>query len=175
MSEVLAICGALLAVAAVPVLWRLTRGPSTLDRAVAVDMLTSVLIGAVAIMAALTRRADLMPLLVVLAVVGFVGSTALARFAKAPKAEEKRVLTKAEVAAADAEFLAHNADDDAPVHDIDAGDLLGLPSEAVPALEDGEPDVVVSEQGKVPAGRVQKELSQAEPGETGRSGTEADR
>lgn len=136
MTYVLILCGAMLVVSAVPVLFRITRGPSTLDRAVAVDMLTSVLIGAIAVTAAFTRRADLMPLLVVLAVVGFIGSTALARFAKKTSDQERRVLTAAEVAAADAEFLAHNSDDDAPMHDVDP-----------PLADSDEPDSDSASQG----------------------------
>lgn len=58
-------------------------------------MMTSILIGAFALPAAATRRADLLPVFVVLGLVGFVGSTALARFATLADPDERRVLTRA--------------------------------------------------------------------------------
>jgi multicomponent Na+:H+ antiporter subunit F len=90
--------------------------------------------------------------LVVLAIVGFVGSVVIARFVAAERAEEARILTKEELR----QVLAQqNAIDDeaAPVHDPDAarareagvdpaaagGPVLGLevePEEAPP--RDGE-------------------------------------
>lgn len=67
--------GALLAVV------RLERGPSMLDRTVAFDVLTTTLVGAIAIEAALSRRTESVPILVVLSMVGFIGSVTIARFA----------------------------------------------------------------------------------------------
>jgi multicomponent Na+:H+ antiporter subunit F len=57
------------------------RGPSMLDRSVAFDVLTTALVGAIAVEAALSRRTESVPILVVLSMVGFIGSVAVARFA----------------------------------------------------------------------------------------------
>ncbi|QRV02319.1 hypothetical protein JTE88_00715 [Arcanobacterium phocisimile] len=67
-------------------LWRLGRGPTILDRVVTLDMITSVLVGGIAILFAFTRRTDLLPVFVVLSLVGFVGSTVTSR--ALPKEEE---------------------------------------------------------------------------------------
>ncbi|MDY5403414.1 MAG: monovalent cation/H+ antiporter complex subunit F [Trueperella sp.] len=90
MTYLLGACMALLFVAALLVLMRIFRGPTALERMVALDVMTSVVIGAVALLAALTRRADLLALFVALSLVGFVGSTTLARFL-APSTGGKRL------------------------------------------------------------------------------------
>ncbi len=72
---------ALLSVAALLALVRLYRGPSLLDRVVAADMLLATMVGAVGAEAALNRHASTLPVLVVLALLGFVGSVSLVRFA----------------------------------------------------------------------------------------------
>ncbi|GAA0397173.1 cation:proton antiporter [Micromonospora fiedleri] len=71
----------LLSVAALLALVRLYRGPSLLDRVVAADMLLATMVGAVGAEAALNRHASTLPVLVVLALLGFVGSVSLVRFA----------------------------------------------------------------------------------------------
>ncbi len=78
---VLLILGGLLLLAGLLVVYRIALGPTTLDRVVGVDMITSIVIGAFSLLAALTRRSDLLPVFVVLAIIGFVGSTVVARFA----------------------------------------------------------------------------------------------
>ncbi|MGC5029647.1 monovalent cation/H+ antiporter complex subunit F [Micromonospora sp. DT229] len=77
---VLVIAG-LLSVTALLALVRLYRGPSLLDRVVAADMLLATMVSAVGAEAALNRHASTLPVLVVLGLLGFVGSVALARFA----------------------------------------------------------------------------------------------
>lgn len=72
---------ALLSVTALLALVRLYRGPSLLDRVVAADMLLATMVGAVGAEAALNRHASTLPVLVVLALLGFVGSVSLVRFA----------------------------------------------------------------------------------------------
>ncbi|MEW6879443.1 monovalent cation/H+ antiporter complex subunit F [Trueperella pyogenes] len=119
MIYILALCMVVLFVAAVLVLVRLTRGPSSLERMVAVDFMTSVLIGAVAVLAALTRREDLLALFVALSLIGFVGSMTLARFILPVDQDAKRILTRDEERRHDAALAARN-DDAAPVHDVDA-------------------------------------------------------
>ncbi|MYS83572.1 monovalent cation/H+ antiporter complex subunit F [Embleya scabrispora] len=70
----------LLGAAAVLALIRLVRGPSTLDRAVAVDMLLAVVLAAVAAEATLNRHTTTVPVLLALALVGFLGSVSIVRF-----------------------------------------------------------------------------------------------
>lgn len=87
---VIIICGVLLTAAALTVLIRAERGPSTLDRIISIDGLVAVVIAMLAIYSAWTGRTDLVVILVVLASVGFVGSVTLARFAASdpPSPEE---------------------------------------------------------------------------------------
>ena len=70
----------LLFAAASLVLVRIVRGPTTLDRIVAVDVLLAVVVCAVAAEAAYTRDATSLPILVVLSILGFIGSVSVARF-----------------------------------------------------------------------------------------------
>lgn len=72
---------ALLAVGAVLAVVRMERGPTMLDRTVAFDVVATTLVGAIAVEAALSRRVESVPILVVLSMVGFVGSVTIARFA----------------------------------------------------------------------------------------------
>lgn len=111
-------CMALLFIAALLVLVRIVRGPTSLDRMVSVDLMTSILVGGFALLAAATRRADLLAVFIVLSLVGFVGSTTLARFIGPLDPEARRILTREEEAELDA-VTASRADDDAPVHDVD--------------------------------------------------------
>ncbi|MFI2366051.1 monovalent cation/H+ antiporter complex subunit F [Promicromonospora sp. NPDC019610] len=72
---------ALLAVGALLAVVRIERGPTMLDRTVAFDVLTTALVGAIAVEAAISRRTESVPILVVLSLVGFIGSVTIARFA----------------------------------------------------------------------------------------------
>lgn len=72
---------ALFSVTALLVLIRLYRGPSLLDRVVAADMLLSTMVSAVGAEAAVSRHATTLPVLVVLSLLGFIGSVSLVRFA----------------------------------------------------------------------------------------------
>ncbi|ACZ32183.1 multiple resistance and pH regulation protein F [Xylanimonas cellulosilytica DSM 15894] len=102
MIVVAAIATAMIATAAVLALVRLERGPSMLDRTVAFDVLTSTIVGAVAVEAAWSRRTETIPILVVLSLVGFIGSVTIARYAAVEPESEKRIRTAEEVAAEDA-------------------------------------------------------------------------
>ena len=106
MTVVLIVCGVLLAVAAALVLVRLERGPTMLDRTIALDTFTAILIGVFILVAVATRRTDVVPILAVLALVGFVGSVTIARFAAVEPEGEGRILTREEVAALERERLA---------------------------------------------------------------------
>ena len=99
---VMAVCAALLVPAALITLFRVERGPSMLDRIVALDVLVSALIGSLALVSLWFGRTDLVLVLTVLALVGFVGSVTLARFAAAEPEAESRIITPAEAAERDA-------------------------------------------------------------------------
>ncbi|GAA2180801.1 hypothetical protein GCM10009785_13160 [Brooklawnia cerclae] len=113
MITVLYICLGALVVAMALVLVRLERGPSNLDRAVGLDVMTSAAVGIVVVVMALTGRVDLLPLLVVFAAVGFLGSTVIARFSQAEAIGEGRMLSREEVAAIPESMLDEAAP---PVH-----------------------------------------------------------
>ncbi len=66
--------GALLA------LVRLARGPSLLDRVVATDTLLVIIAAGLAVHAALARDPTLVPVLVVVSLLAFVGSVSVARY-----------------------------------------------------------------------------------------------
>lgn len=102
MTVVVILSALMLAAGAVLAVARVERGPSMLDRTIALDVLTSTIVGAVALYAAWTREVDSVPLLVVFALVGFVGSVTIARFAAVEPEGEGRVLTREESDALDA-------------------------------------------------------------------------
>ena len=78
MSAVLLLCGALLTVAAVLLLGRIAAGPTMLDRIIALDVLVAVLICVIGVEAAVNRHTTTLPMLVALALLGFVGSVSVA-------------------------------------------------------------------------------------------------
>lgn len=128
MTWVYVVCLATLALAVVVAVTRVEQGPSMLDRAVAIDVITAGLMGFVAITAAMTGRTDLIAIMAALALVGFISTVAVARFAGAESDEERRILTREEL-----EALLRDEpqlrDEDAPVHDVD--------QTAIPAPDDG--------------------------------------
>jgi multicomponent Na+:H+ antiporter subunit F len=70
----------LLACGAAATLYRAGRGPSMLDLAVALDVLTSLSMCAVGAYAVVTDDYSDLPILLVLSLLGFVGSVAIARY-----------------------------------------------------------------------------------------------
>lgn len=100
---VVVVAALLLGAAATLAVVRAERGPSMLDRTVALDVFTTTLVGAIALEAAFSRRTDTIPLLVVLSLVGFVGSVTIARFASVEPEGEGRIRTPEEIAREDAE------------------------------------------------------------------------
>ncbi|HEX5428551.1 MAG TPA: monovalent cation/H+ antiporter complex subunit F [Pedococcus sp.] len=82
MSAVLAICVAMLAMAALLLVIRISRGPTMLDRVVALDVLVAVVICGLALEAAVNRHSTTLPILGVLSLLGFVGSVSIARFTR---------------------------------------------------------------------------------------------
>ena len=105
MIVVVIICGVLLTAGAALAIVRMEKGPSMLDRTVGLDIVLTTMIAAIAIYAAIERRADVVPVLVVLSLVGFVGSVTIARFASVEPEGEGRVRTREEIAAMEAERI----------------------------------------------------------------------
>lgn len=112
MTAVVLVCGVLLTAAAVLALIRAEKGPTMLDRTIALDIVVSTLVAAVALEAAVARRVDTVPILVVLSLVGFLGSVTIARFAAVEPEGEGRVRTREEIATAEAERAAREAAED---------------------------------------------------------------
>ncbi|HEY0644858.1 MAG TPA: monovalent cation/H+ antiporter complex subunit F [Nocardioides sp.] len=80
MTAVLLTAVALLTIAGICTVVRMTQGPTLLDRAVAFDVFVAVAICALALEAAHNRHTTTLPILLVLALLGFVGSVSVARF-----------------------------------------------------------------------------------------------
>ncbi|CCQ14989.1 putative Na(+)/H(+) antiporter subunit F [Rhodococcus sp. AW25M09] len=79
-TVVLAIAGTLLVAAAILTAYRLLDGPSTLDRLVAMDTILAVSMCGLAVWAVYSRDTTLVPAIVALSLVSFVGSVSIARF-----------------------------------------------------------------------------------------------
>ncbi|MCP2291520.1 monovalent cation/H+ antiporter complex subunit F [Nocardia amikacinitolerans] len=80
MTVVAVLAGFLLAAAAVITSYRILAGPSTLDRVVGIDSLMAIAMAGLAVWAAHNRDATVLPAIVALALVGFLGSAAVSRF-----------------------------------------------------------------------------------------------
>ena len=76
MGAVFAVVLVMVGVAAALALYRLLRGPSTLDRVVALDVVVVLTLVAAGVYVAYYRDGSNIPLLAAVALVGFVGSTA---------------------------------------------------------------------------------------------------
>jgi multicomponent Na+:H+ antiporter subunit F len=103
MIWVIVLAAAMITAGAAFAVVRAERGPSMLDRTVALDITVTAMIAAVALYAASDRRTDVVPVLVVLSLVGFVGSVTIARFASVEPEGEGRVRTREEIAAEEAQ------------------------------------------------------------------------
>jgi multicomponent Na+:H+ antiporter subunit F len=79
---------ALLSVAALLVLVRLLRGPSALDRIVAVDVLVVLIVTGAAVGIAVQQNGTVIPLLVAVALLGFLGSVTAVRVLEGREDEE---------------------------------------------------------------------------------------
>lgn len=81
MTIVAITCAALLGLTGVLCLVRIVRGPTMLDRTVAADVFVAACVGAIGVEAAINRHSTTLPILVALALVAFLGSVAIARYA----------------------------------------------------------------------------------------------
>jgi multicomponent Na+:H+ antiporter subunit F len=77
---VLAIAGILLIAAAVITAYRLLDGPSTLDRLVAMDTILAVSMCGLAVWSVYSKDTTIVPAIVALSLVSFIGSVSVARF-----------------------------------------------------------------------------------------------
>ena|GEM_PF-5870563 len=84
----ISIGGVLLLLAAILALVRMSRGPTTLDRAVASDLVVGIAIAALAMEEVIHHHVMTVPIMLVLALVGFAGPVAIARFIVDPKKQQ---------------------------------------------------------------------------------------
>ncbi|HEV7625647.1 MAG TPA: monovalent cation/H+ antiporter complex subunit F [Streptomyces sp.] len=80
METVVNVVIGLLLVSGALVTVRLVRGPSMLDRAVALDALVAVVMAGIGVLTAVRRIPYYLPALLVLSFLGFTGSVSIARF-----------------------------------------------------------------------------------------------
>lgn len=80
MSIVIYVVGGILSVAAVMALYRAVRGPSILDRVLALDVVLAIIGGALVLNMLVNRHLDNLILLVAVSLIGFIGSITVARF-----------------------------------------------------------------------------------------------
>lgn len=79
MTVTMIIAGSLFGVGALLAAVRLVRGPTPIDRAVALDVLVAVVVGIIVLLAAVYQSTTTLVIAVVVALLGFVGSAALAQ------------------------------------------------------------------------------------------------
>jgi multicomponent Na+:H+ antiporter subunit F len=82
------VCTMVLGAAGALTLYRLVKGPTTLNRTVALDVIVAISVCAMAVEAAVNLHTTTLPLLLVLSLLGFVGSVSVARFAAREDASE---------------------------------------------------------------------------------------
>jgi multicomponent Na+:H+ antiporter subunit F len=82
MTVVFVVVLVLLCAAAALTLVRMLRGPDTLDRIVALDVLVVLIVAAAAVYIAIYRDGSNIPLLAAVALLGFVGSATATRLAE---------------------------------------------------------------------------------------------
>ncbi|GAA4641151.1 monovalent cation/H+ antiporter complex subunit F [Gordonia humi] len=80
MTYVWSIAAAMLLIAVVLTTYRSIRGPSTLDRLVGIDAIVAIMICGLAIWVAASGDTTIAAAIVVLSLVSFIGSVAVARF-----------------------------------------------------------------------------------------------
>lgn len=78
MTITMIIAGVLFGVGAIAASVRLVRGPTPIDRAVALDVLLAIVVGIIVLLAAVYASTVTLVVAVVVALLGFVGSAGLA-------------------------------------------------------------------------------------------------
>lgn len=87
MTVVILLAGLMLAVAAVLAVIRATIGPRLLNRALAMEVVVATVVAGLALEAAYNQHGTTIPIMLALAMVGFVGSVAVARYVGGRDAE----------------------------------------------------------------------------------------
>lgn len=77
---IVSVAALMLTVAAALTVARMSRGPSSLDRVVAADVLIAVTIAGLALEAIVNDHSTTLPVMLVLSLLGFAGSVSIARF-----------------------------------------------------------------------------------------------
>lgn len=90
------ISGIILTISTWGTVYRIWKGPSLLDRVLASDVLLSIITAALCIVMIATDTEYSLILLVAIAMIGFVGSVTVARFADNSKADEETPVTTVE-------------------------------------------------------------------------------
>ncbi len=80
MTAVAYVVGGILTAAAALALYRAVRGPSILDRVLALDVVLAIVGAALVLNMVVNRHLDNLILLVTISLVGFIGSVTVARF-----------------------------------------------------------------------------------------------
>ena len=70
----------ILVIAACFTLYRLTKGPTNLDRIIASDLMVGIAVGAFALQVVLSEDETTLPIMLVISLVGFIGAVSMARF-----------------------------------------------------------------------------------------------
>ncbi|MFT4296492.1 MAG: monovalent cation/H+ antiporter complex subunit F [Micropruina sp.] len=81
---------AMIVVAAGLTLWRMTQGPSTLDRIVSSDVLISTVLMSICLVMVISRDTSSLSILLVLAMVAFTGGVSVARMLAPGAADRQR-------------------------------------------------------------------------------------
>lgn len=124
------ISAVLLLIAALLALIRLTVGPTTLDRAVAIDLLTAVAIGVTALVIVWWVRADLLVLMIIFALTGFFSSVAIAKYSGRSNNAERKLLSKEESKMREAELQRlEETEEYLEQAGIDAAAVVALPEQ----------------------------------------------
>ena len=85
---VLSLIAGCLGLSALLAVGRIVRGPSVLDRTVATEVLVTTVVCSLGALAASTRNATTLPIVISLSLVGFLGAVSVARFIPQPRDED---------------------------------------------------------------------------------------
>lgn len=80
MQIALIVAGVLFSIGGIAALYRIIRGPSLLDRVIAADVFIVTIMCVIGTEMALNHHTETLPVMLVLAAFGFVGSVSFARF-----------------------------------------------------------------------------------------------
>lgn len=76
---IIAVGAVLLGLAALIGIFRIVRGPSSLDRVVATDLLVAIVVGGIGLWMVVSHRSELLLVLLLLSLVGYTGAASVAR------------------------------------------------------------------------------------------------